>query len=85
LVEAAAAAEELMRGTTADPEVYFLTGVIQSALGNQAEAERLFRKALYLDPKHVDALLHLALSKERAGRADLAGRLRRRAAVPPGN
>jgi chemotaxis protein methyltransferase WspC len=84
LVEAAAAAAELIRSAEPDPDLLCLAGVLQSALGKQREAERLFRKALYLDPKHVESLLHLALAKERAGRADLARQLRRRAAVVPG-
>jgi chemotaxis protein methyltransferase WspC len=84
LVEAAAAAAELIRSAEPDPELLCLAGILQSALGKQREAERLFRKALYLDPKHVESLLHLALAKERAGRADLARQLRRRAAVVPG-
>ncbi|MBV8901962.1 MAG: hypothetical protein JOY92_17820, partial [Verrucomicrobia bacterium] len=84
LVEAAAAATELIRTAEPDPDLLCLGGVLQSALGKQREAERLFRKALYLDPKHLESLLHLALVKERAGRTDLARQLRRRAAAVPG-
>lgn len=83
LIEAAAAAAELIRSEGPDPDVLCLAGILQSALGKQKEAERLFRKALYLDPKHLESLLHLALLKERAGRTDLARQLRRRAATVP--
>jgi chemotaxis protein methyltransferase WspC len=83
LVEAAAAAAELIRSAEPEPDLLCLAGILKSALGKPREAERLFRKALYLDPKHVESLLHLALAKERAGRADLARQLRRRAAVVP--
>lgn len=56
-----------------------LMGVIHQAAGRRAEAERCFHKAVYLDPKHDEALLALALLAE--GRGDRAGALgfRRRA------
>ena len=43
--------------------------------GNAAEAERLFTQALYLNPSHYDALVHMmALAENRGivhGRADI--------------
>ncbi len=42
------------------------------------EAERYYRKALYLDPHHGEAATHLALLIERQGRAEEAAVLRRR-------
>ena len=47
-------------------------------MGQDSQAEECFRKALYLDPGHEQALAHLSLLAE--GRRDTAGaeRFRRR-------
>jgi len=42
-------------------------GVDQEAQGSLDEAEASFRKALYLDPRHHDAVTHLARLVERRG------------------
>jgi chemotaxis protein methyltransferase WspC len=55
-----------------------LLGVLEDARGAAAEAERHYRRALYVDPHHVDALLHLALLMEVAGRPAEADLLRAR-------
>lgn len=56
-----------------------LMGVIHQAAGRRGEAERCFHKAVYLDPRHDEALFALALLADRRGdRASAAG-FRRRA------
>jgi chemotaxis protein methyltransferase WspC len=58
---------------------HFLLGVLHDALGRSELAANSFRKALYLDPNHRDALLHLALKKEARGDGSGAALLRARA------
>ncbi|MGJ7904829.1 hypothetical protein ACSAMQ_20540, partial [Lysobacter sp. 1R34A] len=49
----------------------YLLGLIEGAKGRDAAAEDYFRKALYLQPQHEEALMHLALLLETRG--DAAG------------
>lgn len=55
----------LTRGTT--PELLYLLGVIADAAGQPVRAAELFRKTLYLSPRHGDALAQLALHAEKSG------------------
>ena len=57
-------------------EVFHLMGLVRDASGNPAEAERCYRKALYLDPHHDEVLVHLALLLEKAGKTSEAQLLR---------
>ena len=50
-----------------NPDVYTLLGTLHQVKARNSEAERYFRKALYLDPIHYEALVHLALLKEHQG------------------
>lgn len=59
-------------------EVCFLLGLVRDAGGRASEAEAWYRKALYLDQHHADALLHLALLLERHARPTEARVLRQR-------
>jgi len=65
------------RGPSA--QAFYLLGVIYSADGLLSAADRCYRKALYLDSKHHDALLHLAALLEEQGEGREASILRRRA------
>jgi chemotaxis protein methyltransferase WspC len=67
----------LDRGAT--PELLYLLGVIADALGEAKRAEELYRKTLYLEPQHADALSHLALHAEKSGDLRTARTLRARA------
>jgi chemotaxis protein methyltransferase WspC len=58
---------------------YCLLGVVRDAGGQADEAEACYRKALYLDPRHADAVTRLALLVERRGGVDEAKVLRNRA------
>jgi len=60
-------------------ESFFLLGLINQAAGNTSVAEPLFRKALYLQPRHYEALVHLALIVEQSGDHEAAELLRQRA------
>jgi chemotaxis protein methyltransferase WspC len=59
-------------------EVFHLMGLVRDASGNPTEAERCYRKALYLDPHHDEVLVHLALLLEKNGKTSEAQRLRER-------
>lgn len=56
----------------------FLMGVAASAAGRIDLAESALRRALYLDPSHEGALLHLAAIRARSGNVEEAARLRSR-------
>ena len=58
---------------------YYLLGVIREAQENVLLARELFHKALYLDPKHYQALIHLAEHAERQGDLGAAVTYRARA------
>jgi chemotaxis protein methyltransferase WspC len=57
----------------------YLIGLVRDALGDDREAAEYYRKVLYLDPRHEEALVHLALLLEHDGQQDEAERLRARA------
>jgi chemotaxis protein methyltransferase WspC len=79
LMEAAALCEEHMRAHGPSASAFYLMGLICSADGRLTAADRCYRKALYLDQNHHDALVHLALLLEQQGDAPSAKRLRSRA------
>ncbi|MES2178665.1 MAG: hypothetical protein V4550_12470 [Gemmatimonadota bacterium] len=54
-------------------------GTTYAALADDARAETCYRRALYLDPSHTDALLHLAATLDGRGETTAASRLRARA------
>lgn len=63
-------------GPTADASS--LLGIIHQARQEKSEAIACFRQALYLDPQHEEALLHLLLLYQANGNEAAALRLRRR-------
>ncbi len=67
-------------------EVFYLFGTLHQASGDLEGAEEMLRRALYLDPAHYAALVHLAGISERRGDLDAAVRYRQRArrAAPQG-
>jgi chemotaxis protein methyltransferase WspC len=71
LAEAARSCEAYLKHHRTSAEAVFLLGVVRDAAGNLAEAADLYRKAIYLDPRHHQALAHLALVLDRQG--DAAG------------
>jgi len=58
---------------------YYLLGLVLDAAGSHQRAAACYRKVLYLEPNHSEALFHLALIMERQGHAAEAEQLRRRA------
>ncbi|MBW8811689.1 MAG: hypothetical protein JF591_23350, partial [Lysobacter sp.] len=70
-VEAAAACAAHLQAQGPSVRALYLSGLIHGAMGRDAQAEDHLRKALYLDPCHEEALMHLALLLETRG--DAAG------------
>lgn len=58
---------------------YYLLGLTQDALGDLAAAEAHYRKAIYLEPQHSEALAHLGFLLEKQGDSVGASRLLARA------
>lgn len=59
-------------------EAYVLLGQVYQAMGQELQAEPCFQKALYLNPKHLEALMHLALLLEQQGNISGATTIRQR-------
>lgn len=79
LVEAVELGERALASQDADVELLALMGTAYAAVRNVDRAEACYRRALYLDPSHADALLHLALLLDGRGDSVAATRMRARA------
>ena len=79
LEEAARLCEKHLELAPYSAATYYLLGVIREAQGNVLLGRDLFHKALYLDPKHYQALIHLAEQAERQGDVGVAATYRARA------
>jgi len=62
-----------------DSEAFYLLGLIADARGRGADASGYYRKALYLQPDHYEALTHLATLLDMTGDSAGAQQLMRRA------
>ena len=78
-MEAIALCEKHLREKGLSAAAYSLMGMICHAAGERRRAEDCFRKAVYLDPNHDEALLALALLAEQRGDQSAAAGFRRRA------
>jgi chemotaxis protein methyltransferase WspC len=63
----------------ASADAYCLLALVSDASARYEEAATLYRKALYLDPQHREALAHFSLLADKLGETAAAGALRRRA------
>jgi chemotaxis protein methyltransferase WspC len=79
-VEARAACEGYLRSHEPVAQVFYWLGLLSDVSGNTFEAQGFYRKALYLEPQHPDALMHLAALLQSQGDAAGARRLQDRAA-----
>lgn len=59
--------QEYLAGNFTNFEAYTLLGTLYQAKNENAQAERYFQKALYLNPTCYEALIHLSLLKEHRG------------------
>lgn len=79
LLSALELCETFLRENPVHVQAHFLMGLILEALDNEERAEEFFNKAIYLDPKHYEALNHLSFVVEHRGDKKKAARLRMRA------
>ena len=79
LQEAAAWCETNLRERGPSSETYYLLGLVHDAIGDRPGAAAFYRKVIYLEPEHVEGLMHLALMTETQGDSSAAERLRERA------
>jgi chemotaxis protein methyltransferase WspC len=67
---------------------FHLLGLLHDGAGDPFQAGEFYRKALYLEPDHCDALIYLALLEDKSGRRAAAkllkGRTRRGGGVSTG-
>ncbi len=68
-----------IRNDKLNPLAYYVLGVAGLSAGRLDDAEKAFGRALYLDPDYYEALVQLALIKERQGDYENASRMRKRA------
>ncbi|MHC8390473.1 CheR family methyltransferase [Pseudomonas sp. MDT2-39-1] len=78
--EARAACESYLRSHEPAAQVFYWLGLLSDVAGRVLEAQGFYRKALYLDPQHSDALMHLAALLQSLGDTTGARRLQDRAA-----
>lgn len=79
LGEAAARCEAAIAAGEEAASAHYLLAVVREAQGRPDQALPLFKKAVYLDPNHYEALMSMALLAEKSGDANGAALLRGRA------
>jgi chemotaxis protein methyltransferase WspC len=80
LDDARLACERMLKDAPASAAVHALLGTIELAQGLAEAAAEAFRRALYLEPNHEEALSHMIVISDRKGNAAQAAALRRRLA-----
>jgi chemotaxis protein methyltransferase WspC len=80
LAEAEQACRDALALRGEDAEAWFLLGLTAECAGRPEDAERCWRRCVYLDPDHYEALCGLALLFEQRGDDTLGADFRRRAA-----
>jgi len=78
--EARAACEYYLRSHEPVAQVFYWLGLLSDVAGLSLEAQGYYRKALYLEPQHPEALMHLAALLQAQGDTAGARRLQERAA-----
>ncbi|HEK0905931.1 TPA: tetratricopeptide repeat protein [Pseudomonas putida] len=78
--QARASCERYLRLFEPKAQVYYWLGLLSDTQGDAGEALKHYRKALYLEPQHTEALLHLATLLASQGDVTGARRLQERAA-----
>jgi chemotaxis protein methyltransferase WspC len=78
--EARAACEHYLRSHEPVAQVFYWLGLLSDVAGLTLEAQGFYRKALYLEPQHPEALMHLAALLQAQGDTAGARRLQERAA-----
>lgn len=79
LDEAANRCEMLLQRQACQADAHYLLGLIREAAGNITEAGQMFRKCIYLNPDHYEALTHLGIICRQLGDTQNANRFHERA------
>jgi chemotaxis protein methyltransferase WspC len=79
LDETAAWCEANLREQGPSSETYYLLGLVHDAIGDRDGAAEFYRKVIYLEPEHMEGLMHLALISQTQGNMAAAERLHERA------
>ncbi|MCH4874170.1 protein-glutamate O-methyltransferase CheR [Pseudomonas sp. TMW22091] len=77
--EARLACEQLLKHHGPHAQAFYWLGLLSDVDGQAAQAQTYYRKALYLEPQHSEALAHLAALLESRGDVAGAKRLQERA------
>ncbi|MDF2795598.1 MAG: chemotaxis protein CheR [Pseudomonas orientalis] len=77
--EARAACERYLGSHPPVAQVFYWLGLLSDVAGSAPQAQGYYRKALYLEPQHPQALMHLAALLESQGDSAGARRLQARA------
>jgi chemotaxis protein methyltransferase WspC len=75
LVAALRCCERNLTDQPASAEAFYLGGLLYEAAGQLHRAAEHYRKALYLEPRHREVLVHLAVALQKEGDAHGAKRL----------
>lgn len=78
--EARAACQRYLKTFEPVAQVFYWLGLLSDVAGDAADAISQYRKALYLEPQHHEALVHLAMLLDAQGDSAGARRLQERAA-----
>ncbi|PVZ35182.1 protein-glutamate O-methyltransferase CheR [Pseudomonas sp. CC120222-01a] len=78
--QARASCQRYLRQFAPKAQVYYWLGLLSDTEGDAQQALSLYRKALYLEPQHPEALLHLATLLAAQGDEAGARRMQERAA-----
>jgi chemotaxis protein methyltransferase WspC len=79
LAEAKQLCSDYLRAHPSSAHALHLLGLVHDAQGDAVRAGDCYRKALYLDPQHQEAMLHLAFLLEKQGELSESQRLQQRA------
>jgi chemotaxis protein methyltransferase WspC len=71
--------ETSLRENGVSAQAYFLLGLALDGSGSELKAGEMYRKALYLEPRHYETLMQLAQLSEKSGRSSHARILYERA------
>ncbi|KQW94051.1 methyltransferase [Massilia sp. Root418] len=78
--EAAEACRDVLAAAPETAGAYFILGMLSDHAGQPAQAEEHWRRCVYLQPDHYEALCHLALLAEQSGNSSGAAAFKARAA-----
>jgi chemotaxis protein methyltransferase WspC len=79
LEEATRLCDRYVQTSGGSVRAFYLQALLKDAAGHLIEAESLYRKVIYMNPNHVEALLHLASLRAMSGDNIQAQQLRERA------